>query len=204
MSKHTMDTKFPKVSTANADCGRTNQVGSPALQSHLAQVAVGACHNKKRFPAGNLSLFDPNFSAVVIQNKNRVVEEVQVQHGIGAIGQNEVQARRAVAHPRFDITAHRHLLHLQPPTDIGLRQFHRLARSIRQQGCVHFVVAAARVQENAHLLAPDTPYEKDTLRERAVPTLTRLPAQHSSTLPQRVAQRQAAVRCIKAERLRTQ
>ena len=61
----------PKVSTTNADCGRTNQVASPALQSHLAQVAVSACHNKKRFPVGNLSSFDSNFSAIVVQNKKR-------------------------------------------------------------------------------------------------------------------------------------
>ena len=41
----------------------------------VAQVAVSACHNKKRFPVENLSLFDPNFSAVVVQDKNRVAKE---------------------------------------------------------------------------------------------------------------------------------
>ena len=152
-----------------------------------ATDAVSACHNKKRFPLGNLSLFDPNFSAVVIQDKNRVAEEIEVQHRVGAIGQNEVQARRAVAHPRFDITTDRHLLHLQSATDVGLRQFHRLARSIRQQRCVHFVVAAARVQENAHLLAPDTPLEKNPFGKCAVATLARLPTQYLRVLSRRVA-----------------
>lgn len=37
----------------------------------VTQVAVSACHNKKRFPHGNLSSFDPNFSAIVVQNKKR-------------------------------------------------------------------------------------------------------------------------------------
>ncbi len=41
----------------------------------VAQVAVSACHNKKRFPVENLSLFDPNFSAAVVQDKNRVAKE---------------------------------------------------------------------------------------------------------------------------------
>ena len=153
---------------------------------------------------GNLSLFEPNFSAVVIQDKNRIAEEVEVQHRIGTIGQNEVQARGAVAHPRFDGATDRHLLHLQSATDIALRQVHQLARCIWQQRRVHFVVAAARVQEETYLLVPYTPLEKDPYRERAVSTLTRLPAQHRRVLPRRVAHRQAAMRPIEAERLGTQ
>lgn len=73
--------------------------------------AEGTSPTKKRFPHGNPSSFDPNFSAVVVQDKNRIAQEVEVQHRLRLIGQDEIQACRPVVDLRFHVTTHLHLLY---------------------------------------------------------------------------------------------
>lgn len=128
------------------------------LQSHLTQVSVSASTTTKRGSQNLSSLIE----FLGGRNQTKTVLRRKSKFSTPHRGDRPKRSSSALCSrpPRFDSATDQHPLPAIA-TDIALRQANHFTRRIRQQRCVHFVVAAARIQEETYLFAPYAPLEKD-------------------------------------------